>query len=392
MSVVRLRSPSQQLLAPVLLPLLASLLVVFGAPYVGDIRGALQRSSPEHYRLIIALAVATGAVSAIVSAAAHLRWHRSGSPAAAAAPDYPSWLRYTLLAVAVAIAVIYARTVSGGNPDVDLVEAFHFVEYGFIAFLFYRATRRCSDVRAIVFPACASLLVGVADEWMQWLVPGRVGELHDVLLNAVAIGCGLLFSVAIHPPVSLALPTQRSPRWALGAAPGVLILAVAGFVDRVHLGYEIADGETGVFRSRYDASALAAAVAGRPSRWRLSPPAERGFAHEDHYLSEGLWHVQRRNMAITEGDHWTAWNENVILEKYFSPVLDRGSRLPVEQRTGLEQRAGGDSARGYASSAQPYPIYIARREMYWGTTALMIAVAVGLCLGQRSAEPAGSAA
>ena len=375
-----------------LLPLLASLLVVFGAPYVGDIRGALQRSFPEYYRLVIAVAVATGAISAIVSAATHLRRHGDGSPAAAELSHYPSWLRYTLLALAVAIAVVYARTVSGGNPDVDLVEAFHFVEYGFIAFLFYRVTRRRPDVRAIVFPACASLLVGVAEEWMQWLVPGRVGELHDVWLNAVAIGCGLLFSVAMHPPASLALPGQRSPRWALGAALGLLMLAIAGFIDRVHLGYEIADGETGVFRSRYDAKALASAVAERPSRWRLSPPPERGFAHEDHYFSEGLWHVQRRNTAITEGDHWTAWNENVILEKYYSPVLDRGSRLPLEQRTGIEPPAGAAPARGFASSAQPYPIYLLRREMYWGTTALMIAAVVGLCVGQRSAEPAGSAA
>ncbi len=375
-----------------LLPLLASLLVVFGAPYVGDIRGALQRSFPEHYRLIIAVLVATGLIGAIVSAAAHLRRLGNDSRAVAAVPGYPSWLRYTLLAVAVTIAVVYARTVSSGNLDVDLVEAFHFVEYGFIAFLFYRAARRCADVRAIVFPACASLFVGIADEWMQWLVPGRVGELHDIWLNAVAILCGLLFSVAIHPPASLVLPRQRSPRLVLGAALGLLILVAAGFIDRVHLGHEIADDETGVFRSRYDAKALAAAVAERPSRWRLSPPAERGLAHEDHYLSEGLWHVQRRNMAITEGDHWTAWNENVILEKYYPPVLDRGSRLPPDQRIAVEQRARSASSRGFVSSAQPYPIYIARREMYWGTTALMIAAVVGLCVGHRSAEPAGSAA
>jgi VanZ family protein len=376
----------------VLLPLLASLLVVFGAPYVGDIRGALQTSFPEYYRLIVAVAVAAGVISAIVSAAVHLRRHGGDSRTAAAVSDYPPWLRYTLLAVAVTIAVVYARTVSGGNLDVDLVEAFHFVEYGFIAFLFYRVTRRCPDVRAVVLPACASLLVGIADEWMQWLVPGRVGELHDVWLNAVAICCGLLFSVAMHPPASLALPGRRSSRRTLGAAFGLLILVVAGFVDRVHLGYEIADGETGVFRSRYDAKALAAAVAERPSRWRLSPPAERGFAHEDHYLSEGLWHVQRRNMAITAGDHWTAWNENLILEKYYSPVLDRGSRLPPDQRIGIEQHPSHASARGFVSNAQPYPIYVPRREMYWGTMALMVAMVAGLCVGPRSAEPTGRAA
>lgn len=367
-----------------LLPLVASLLVVFGAPFVGDIRGALQTSFPEHYRLIIGVLVAAGIAGALASAATQFRRPRNQSTAATAAAGYPSWLRYSLLVVALAVAFAYARAVSSGNPDVDLVEAFHFVEYGLIAFLFYRAGRRRADVSAVVLPACAALVVGIADEWMQWFVPGRVGELHDVWLNAVAIGCGLLFSVAMHPPASLAPPRQQSSRVTLAAAGSLLILVVAGFIDRVHLGHEIADEQTGVFRSRYDAQALRAAQAERPARWRVSPPTQRGLAHEDHYLSEGLWHVQRRNMAISEGDPETAWHENQILERYYAPVLDRGSRLSPDERADVERRVPTASAAGFVSRAQPYPIYIARREMLWGAVALIIAAVGSSCLGYRS--------
>lgn len=365
------------------LPILASVLIVFGSPYVGDIRGAVQSSFPDHYRSIIAIVVAAGAGGALAAAVTVLR-RRGPSPAHDGSPCWPPWVQYTLVALAVSIGITYARVVRTGNPDVDLVEALHFVEYGLLTYLFYRAWRQRADVTAVAFPACAGLFVGIADEWIQWLVPGRVGEMHDVWLNAVASGCGLLFSVALHPPLSLALPRDRRSRLALGATVSVVILALAAFFDRVHLGHEISGGQSGTFRSRYDAPALETAAVGRPARWRAAPPPLRGFAREDHYLSEGLWHVQRRNDADSNGDQWTAWNENLILEQYYSPVLDRGTRWPMEQRVEMERRARGPGAtrQTYVSSAQPYPIYVAPRWAVWTLTALLVTVIAALCSGR----------
>lgn len=364
-----------------LLPILASVLLVLGAPYVGDLRAALQSSFPEHYRSIIAGSVAISVGSAVVWTVLLLR-----RPGASADHERGSRWRYVSMASALVIAGLYGRAVRTGNTDVDLVEAFHFVEYGLIAYLFYGAWRRRSDVAAVVFPACAGVLVGVADEWMQWLVPGRVGELHDVALNAVAIGCGLLFSVAMHPPASLAVPYGRASRVKLAGTLSVLIMAVAGFTDRVHLGHEIVDAQAGVFRSHYDAMALTTAASERASRWQVSPPPQRGFAMEDHYLSEGLWHVQHRNSADSDGDPSTAWNENLILERYYPPVLDRGSRWSAGQRTEMEQRARDVARRPYVSTAQPYPIYITRRGPFWGITVLFVAVVAWLLVGRQGTE------
>ncbi len=59
----------------------------------------------------------------------------------------------------------------------------------------------------LVLPVLAGLLVGTADEWLQWFIPNRVGEIADILLNGIAIGCGL----AVQPRrrSADALPSAR---------------------------------------------------------------------------------------------------------------------------------------------------------------------------------------
>lgn len=360
-----------------LFALLASGLIVFGSPYVGEIRGALQSSFPGYYRWIVGGVVALAGVVALGTASLSLRRRKREARLSATAAGPKPWVRDVLVLMAITIGATYARAVNTGNPDVDLVEAFHFVEYGVVTWLFYRVWRRRPDVSAIVLTVCAALAVGIADEWVQWLVPGRVGEIHDVLLNAVAIICGLLVSMAIDPPAALSWPRLRSPRLALGLVIGGLLTAVGGFVDQVHLGYEINDGSSPLFRSQHDVTALARAAEERAVRWQTSPPAERGFTREDHYLSEGLWHVQRRNLSITARDWWSAWNENVILERFYAPVLDRGFRWADGRRDQIDRSARATPHGAYRSSAAPYPIYLIRRSIFWPVTLLLVAAIVG---------------
>jgi VanZ family protein len=372
-----------------LLPLLASTLIVFGSPYVGELRAALQSTLPGHYRLVVASIVAASAAVALVSAAVRLR-RVQRDPTTSAPPGGLSIRgRYLLIAAAVASGAGYARAVSTGDPEVDLVEAFHFVEYGLVAYLFSRAWRGHPDVAGVLLAACAGVAVGVADEWVQWLVPGRVGEVHDVALNAVAVGCGVMISVAVHPPLSLSLPRRRASRTLVGAAVSGVLVAVAGFVDQVHLGHEIQDREAGTFRSRYNARALAAAAANRAARWKLSPPPVRGFAREDHYLSESEWHVARRNTASETGDARTAWGENAILERFYAPALDRLGRWSIEQRMRTEHSALRAKPGTYVSDAAPYPIYVVSRAVFWLSVLLVISGVVWICAHDASsARPA----
>jgi VanZ family protein len=89
--------------------------------------------------------------------------------------------------------------------DIGFGEVFHFVEYGVVAMLFYRACLPLGDGAAIAVPLLAAVIVGVLDEWFQWFIPVRAGEVWDLLLNIVASGCGLLVAVAIALPRRLTL-------------------------------------------------------------------------------------------------------------------------------------------------------------------------------------------
>ena len=170
------------------------------------------------------------------------------------------------------------------------------------------------------------------------------------------------------------MPAVPRSRRALRIAVVFLLLAIATFVDRVHLGYEIHDRAVGTFRSQYQASDLTAASVERTVRWRTAPVVGRGFAREDHYFSEGLWHIQRRNMAESEREVLTAWNENLILEKYFRPVLNLGFQWPREQFETNAAAARDSNPAAYVSRAEPYPIYVIDRRAFWAVIALAVAV------------------
>jgi len=354
----------------VILPLVVSAFLLLGSPYVGQLLSWLRSSFPHQYRWIIGGVTAAVLIGTIGWTVWRI-WQSRREGAADLTIRPPAWVRYLLVTTAVALGAGYDRAVSTGDTEVDLVEAFHFVEYGLVAYLFFRPLRRRPDVSGVVFAGSAGLAVALADEWIQWVVPGRVGEMHDVLLNAVAIGCGILLSAAVHAPPSLAWPERRGSRLALAAATSGLLLAFGGFVDRVHLGYEIRDGDAAVFRSRLTMDALAAAAATRRDRWKVSPPPANGFHHEDHYFSEGQWHAQRRSIAIGTGDSWTALHEDAILEHFYAPVLDVNGRLSVDQRATFERNAPHSGRRLYVSDAAPYPIYVCSRPLFWTVTLLL---------------------
>jgi VanZ family protein len=330
------------------LAIAASLAVVLSAPFIGQLRGAIQEAFPDHYRLIILSLVAIALLAAV-------RW----AVRSILERHLP---RYALIATAFLVATIYALVTATGNANVDAVERFHFVEYGLLSVLYHRAWGDRGGIAALVPPFLATFVVGTLDEAMQWFVPLRVGEWRDVALNSVAIVCGLLFGCAVRTwrPASAGPGAWRAILFATTIATGVF----AVFVYVVHVGHEIDDHEVGVFRSRFTAGELLAASADRAVRWRTHPPVDvRRLSREDQYLAEGIWHVQRRNEADRPGGVWAQWKENLILEKYFAPVLDTptyltpaGARWSDDQRANAAAAAAAD-ARPFVSDAPPIPLY-----------------------------------
>src|SRR4030095_795412 len=181
--------------------------------------------------------------------------------------------RYGLLALAVGGGASYALLTGTGNANVDVVERFHLVEYGALTWLYYRVWHAREYVTAVVFPAIAAFMVGIFDEGLQWLVPARVGELRDVLLNGVSIACGVIFSVGLAPVRTASWWPDRRGRRSLAVFTSAVIVALSAFFHTVHLGHEIDDPLTGVFLSRYSVEELRAASRARAARGPSGAPA-----------------------------------------------------------------------------------------------------------------------
>ena len=355
----------------------ASIALVLAAPAIGSARSALRAAFPGAFSRLIEGGLAIVVLVAMGLALARIRTHRA--------------LRYGALASALAIAWAYSAATGSADPAIRAVERVHFVEFGAIAWLFLRVWRDRPDASAIVAPAIAALIAGIGDEAFQWFLPARVGEIADVALNAVAISCGLLAGGAITPPADVTGRWTGASVRLVGRLLALAVVALAGFVHLVHLGYRLDLPGVGTFETRYTAEALDATGRERADTWRHDPPLVRPprFSREDQYMTEGLQHVQAHNVAWDRGDALTAWRENAILERYFAAVLDTpsyvartGHRWNAAQRADAERRAAGRDAEAFDSRAFPYPIFLWPPIAMW---AIALALAALLLLGSARA-------
>lgn len=325
-------------------PIGVSLLFVAWSPFIGEIRGLLRDLFPGRFVLVITGLVGAALVAAAVSAVVRIRERRGA--------------RYGAIIAAMGAAAWYAVTFATGDASVDAVERFHFVEYGLVGFLFYRALVPARDPGIFLAAALWGLLVGTAEESMQWLAPRRVGEARDVVLNLWAVGCGLLFGAGVEPPSPFSWRIDHRHWSQIAALAAVVVAAFAVFYDAAHLGYEIDDDEVGRFRSHFTRERLIEMQRERVQAWRADPPTGLPLVGiEDYYLTEAGSRVQLRNRSYANGVFRDAWLENRILEKYWDPYLELHSfssgalhRWAPEQRAEVETKAGGDVAPGRYTS------------------------------------------
>jgi hypothetical protein len=221
--------------------------------------------------------------------------------------------------------------------------------------------------------------VGTVDEWVQWFIPYRVGEAHDVLLNVTSLACGVLFGIALEPPPSFSWRPQPRSVMQIGVASAIVVLIFAGFVNSVHLGHQIDVAGVGRFLSRYTSQELEALQRDRDARWQSNPPIGISrLSREDQYLDEAIWHVRERNRRWDAQDATAAWHENLILERFFVPVLDwptymspNGTRWPPEHRADAAARATANAA--YVSAAEAQPLMTWPRPGFWTAVIALVA-------------------
>lgn len=356
-----------------------SLVFVSWAPFAGEIRNALRAAFPAAFAPVVATTIALALVIPCALALMRIRTKRM--------------LRAGAIALALAVVAGYWLRFRTGIAEVDAVELFHFLQYGIIGALFYRAFVPINDATVFPLAVASGFFVGTTEEWLQWLVPTRVGEARDVYLNLAAIGCGILVGVGIEPAGGswrLRPGSRRRLSWLVAVA----VLWFGTFYHLAHLGYAISDPVVGNFASRYTAEDLLALGAARRETWRRNPPTRlRPFAIEDFYLTEAAEHVQHRNGYYAAGSFFEAWRENGILERYYAPVLDLQAfssgerhRWPAEQRAEVEAKAADAPGRPFTSPAARNRIVVRpTKAEFW--TAVAVGVALLLAAAARRDTP-----
>ncbi len=299
------------------------------------------------------------------------------------------------------------------NPE----EAMHFVEYGVLGVLLFRALRhRIQNGTLYVTAAMLGAVIGCADEIYQWIIPKRFFDFKDLLLNAVA---GVLVQLALAGvlrPASVRGPLTRfSVRMAggtsllfllvlaacLGNTPGVMQwygrwLPAVNNVDEamVEYGYRVEDPGTGTFftrihpeklhdldQSRGEAAAKIVDAYRPDSKYAeflsLYPSYRDAYLHEarvhlfrrDRYRQHARAH--RRDPKLSREYATIAYREDQIMRTRF-PVLYRHSSYAWDE-------AVRDGVRSMADLDIAYVSKVSRRVFTWRRAGGLFALLGVLC-------------
>jgi hypothetical protein len=254
------------------------------------------------------------------------------------------------------------------------VETIHFVQYGLLGIFAYRAlSHTVRDVSIYFAAAIICGIVGIADEFVQWIVPRRFWGWHDIWINFLS---SLLVQAAIALGIKPTIISGRSGPLSIlrlsRLAMAALILLGASmlntpekivwYADRipflsflkenntvmVEYGFLYQDPEIGIFQSRYPPERLRQIdiTRGEEAARILDRYRDRAGYHlflkrytpiTDPFVHEARVHLFRRDMHfdMAEADtgdvkklawHCTvAYLENRIMEKYFTDTLDHSS-------------------------------------------------------------------
>lgn len=301
------------------------------------------------------------------------------------------WTVLFTIGVALVIAVLYVRRNRAVMGAFNLVwltataaafaywtwhlraapeEAMHFVQYGILSLLVYRAmVHRVRDISIYFAVALLTGCLGALDEIIQWLTPRRYFEFRDIWIN---FGSAILMLIGvvggIQPTVISLKPSPYGARWTARLATAFLVmlgLCASNTIPRVEwyasripgldylrtnesimieYGYRYEDPDIGVFYSRFPPDELA-----RQDRERADEVAPILNAYRDPRLygkflgtftpavdpfaHEARVHLYRRDRyrgeAETSGpdestyayNFTVAYREHMIMEKYFSNTL-----------------------------------------------------------------------
>jgi VanZ family protein len=228
-------------------------------------------------------------------------------------------------------------------------ERVHLLEYGVLAWLY--STPLVKTVGDKTVPYIAGVLAftaGVGDEWIQYLLPNRVGSVTDTYLNAISAGLGLLLAFRVFRTKPLPGVTVRGIRWA--SITSIIALATfAAFLSvATDFGLRHRDPQIGSFYSHFTLEELRRIDSTETAKYAalvkdLYPVKMHTYlkdeARVDKFAGEFLVHLFRRDRYEEKKSFWVAWKENRILARHFPRVLAGSGYAWPEEKNRLIQAA-----------------------------------------------------
>jgi len=302
-------------------------------------------------------------------------------------------------------------------------EAIHFLEYGLLGFLLFKALQHHISDKSIFLAAFfLGALIGISDEILQWMIPLRYWDLRDVGLNALSVG---LFQIAVWKGLEPEIPaTQIKPKsikivsWLFAANLLFLGLCSSNTPPRVRsytklfpfltylekqepmneIKFKHKDPEIGVFISRLSSEDLTRTDRERAEEfgaifkeWATKKYGDflinfPGYAQP--FLHEMRVHIFRRDRRFSlakksdnQNDRkenlFIAYKENLILEKYFGKTLQNSphkwrNTRPKQIETEI------DTTHFYRSPVSATAHIPLAEKLLWGVILLIIITLVYL--------------
>ncbi len=305
------------------------------------------------------------------------------------------------------------------NPE----EALHFVQYGLLGLLLFRAlAHRLADPSIYLAGTLIGAMFGICDELIQWLVPNRFFDYRDIGINTLA---GLLTQAglwaAIRPAfvrgacsrgglrlacsalaanaLLLLFCTQNTPAFQEAAARWIPALARVNEIT-VEYGHRIEAGGGTVFNSRLAPEELrrqdrerGSAVAQQIGRYRSDGQYLRFLhahpAHRDPLAVEARIHIFRRDRYAAEAHERfagperetaaeVAWREQQILAAWFPCTLGLSPfAWPADMTARIQTWRGPPWPRYYSPVSRGIITWTSRRTLGLALLAVLLAALAG---------------
>ncbi len=218
------------------------------------------------------------------------------------------------------------------------VERFHLIEYGLLGVLITLAcNRKNPDFLAPGWGLAAAWLLGMTDEFFQWVWPDRVGEWRDVVINiqSAALAIAALIFLGFLPGIR-----HRPSRRAAGIflfIIAVLCLLSGGFFLKVHVfGHRLTDPGIGTFNSFFSREQLSLTHPENYAEFVMeTDKIAASIGALDHrryfYDREAREHFDRTHLLIELDRIKEAKNEYLLTLTYYNAYLEfQELRFPPE--------------------------------------------------------------